>query len=410
MTVADTLAAVKEEWWRQVTGILDWIQDHYPNEACDHDFFEGKWDISVLDDFARYRQVLIDIHDFMTYVLHQYGDEEEEILTDEHGDKEMVVDVPKLSFYWEKDINNFNGKELKLLLKCLQNDVTYVGPPLMGKEQSADLAARKKSLEAAIKEKKTEAQRRRKSATAKRRRSSMTQEDRDAEASARRARRSRQSEEQADQRRAADAAARRTARDNETEEQADQRRAADAAARRTARDNETEEQTAARRAADAAARRNARDNETEEQTAERRRRDREGAARRRMRERAEHEQAVRAAQNNRMTLLHSKFPADKTFQCALNAHKFVEPSLVGQSSNFDHVVPHDVGSFYRMPGVEAVADVDMEATQDEPERGDPVNLCKYCGALRFLGESDSFCCGNGKVHLPALPEDPECFR
>ena len=69
MTVADTLAAVKEEWWRQVIGITDWIQGHYPNEACDHDFFEGKWDTSVLDDFARYRQVLIDIHDFMTCVL-----------------------------------------------------------------------------------------------------------------------------------------------------------------------------------------------------------------------------------------------------------------------------------------------------------------------------------------------------
>ena len=65
-------AAVKEEWWRQAIGITDWIQDHYPNEACDHDFFEGKWDTSVLDDFARYRQVLIDIHDFMTYVLRTY--------------------------------------------------------------------------------------------------------------------------------------------------------------------------------------------------------------------------------------------------------------------------------------------------------------------------------------------------
>jgi hypothetical protein len=38
----------------------------------------------------------------------------------------------------------------------------------------------------------------------------------------------------------------------------------------------------------------------------------------------------------------------------------------------------------------------------------PVNMsCPNCNALLFKGENLSFCCSNGRVHLPPLPEYPE---
>jgi len=132
-----------------------------------------------------------------------------------------------------------------------------------------------------------------------------------------------------------------------------------------------------------------------------------------MKERAEHEKAVREANYNRLTRLHGEKPSKKTFQAALNADRFVEPSRDGQSVNFDRVPPLDVGSLYRKPG-EDVDGSDEAHGNDEEDDGaivaEPVNKCKYCKALRFADEPDSICCGGGKVHLPALPEDPEAFR
>ena len=186
-------------------------------------------------------------------------------------------------------------------------------------------------------------------------------------------------------------------------------RDADSAARQARRSDESEDAAARRRASDAAGTRDRRASMTQED------RDADSAARQarrlrqRMKERAEHEQAVRLAQNNRLTRLHSKKPSEKTFQSALTANKFVEPSRDGQSVNFDRVHPLDVGSFYRHPGA-AVIEADGNDGEDDGPIAEPVNKCKYCKALRFAGEADSICCGGGKVHLQHLPEDPEPFR
>ena len=365
MGVAETLQLVKEEWWDQLFELIEFIQEHFPSDAAEADFdwdpdnFEEDIGVSIFDEYSRYRPLLADVHGYMTNLLARFGRSNDEMLEDEYGDTFILSEVPYLDFYMDRDINSLPSAELKLFLKCLQHEVGYQGPPIMGKEQSTDQKDRKKSLEAAIKEKKS----RRKSAAGKRRRGGM---DRGVESAARRARRSNESEDATDQRRASDAAGTRDRRASMTQEDRD----ADSAARQARK------------------------------------------LRQRMKERAEHEKAVREGQNNRLTRLHSKKPSKKTFQSALIANRFVEPSHAGQSVNFDPVLRLDVGSFYRKPGEDADTNDEADGNDgdDDGPIAEPVNKCKYCKALRFDGEPDSICCGGGKVHLPPLPEDPEPFR
>ena len=227
MGVAETLQSVKEEWWDQLFELIEFVQEHFPSDAAeagfdwDPDNFEEDVGVSIFDEYSRYRPLLADVHGYMTNLLARFGRSNDEMLEDEYGDTFILSEVPYLDFYMDLDINSLSSAELKLFLNCLQHEVGYQGPPIMGREQSTDQKDRKKSLEAAIKEKKKAARKRRRSGI-----------DRGVESAARQARRSNESEDAAARRRASDAAGTRDRRSNESEDATARRRSSDAAGTR----------------------------------------------------------------------------------------------------------------------------------------------------------------------------------
>jgi len=139
MGVEETRQLVKEEWWDQLFELIEWVQEHFPSDAAeagfdwDPDNFEEDVGVSIFDEYSRYRPLLAGVHGYMTDLLARYGRSNDEMLEDEYGDTFILSEVPYLDFYMDLDINSLPSAELKLFLKCLQDEVENRGPPIMGR-------------------------------------------------------------------------------------------------------------------------------------------------------------------------------------------------------------------------------------------------------------------------------------